>query len=114
MAQNGIFCAYDDNGKPAVAAKNANYVYTQGGVAISTSAGRLCRVHITTALVGASSTITIYDNASAASGNILWALAVAGANNVVGGVFPLDLPVVNGIFVTNSSATAGQLALGYC
>jgi hypothetical protein len=113
MAQNGIVCAYDDNGKPAVASKNANYVYTQGGVAISTSAGRLARVHILVALVGVSSTITIYDNASAASGNVLWAMAVA-ANYPVGGVFPVDLPVFNGIFVTNASATAGQLALGYC
>jgi hypothetical protein len=45
---------------------------------------------------------------------VLWALTVGGANNVVGGVFPLDLPVFNGIFVTNASATAGAITLGYC
>jgi hypothetical protein len=114
MAQNGIVAPYDDNGKPTAARLNANYGFGSGGVAISAAAGRLCRVIITTALVGVSSTITIYDNASAASGNVLWALTVGGANNVVGGVFPLDLPVFNGIFVTNASATAGAITLGYC
>ena len=113
MAQNALVAVYDDIGKPAVARLNANYAFGSGGVVISAIPGRLCRVIITTALVGVSSTITIYDNASAASGNVLWALTVGGANNVVGGVFPVDLPVLNGIFVTNASATAGALALGY-
>ncbi|HEV2257042.1 MAG TPA: hypothetical protein VGS06_28240 [Streptosporangiaceae bacterium] len=113
MAQNALVAVYDDIGKPAVARLNANYAFGQGTLVISAVPGRLCRVHIITALVGVSSTITIYDSASAASGNVLWALTVAGANNVVGGVIPVDLPVFNGIVVTNASATAGALALGY-
>ena len=115
MAQNGIFCAYDDNGRPAVARLAANWAFGTGALAISTSAGRLCRVHVQTALTsGTSATVNVYDN-TAGSGNLLWSLTTGSALNVAGGVFAIDLPVVTGIYLgVSGTLTAGALILGYC
>jgi hypothetical protein len=116
MAQNGIVAAYDDIGHPSVARLAVSWAFGTGALAIAAAPGRLCRVHVTTALTsGTSATVLLYDNASAASGNVLWELVTSSSLNVAGGVFAIDLPAFNGIYLGISGAlTAGALTIGYC
>jgi len=109
VAKDWIITPYDDNGYCSVARLTNTLTYT-GGV-VSASAGRLLKVTVTTAFVGASGVLTFYDNAGAASGTPLLAIPVA--QGVSGAVFTIDLPVVNGIFAGNASLTAGGVTVGY-
>lgn len=77
------------------------YVAAVTPTAVKASAGFLARVIVLTAGSGAS---TIYDNASAASGNIVLAIP---ATPTIGTVYTVNTPVANGIYVAgaaNSSA----------
>jgi len=73
--------------------------------ALKASSGRLCSIVVTTVT---SAAITIYDNASAASGNILFVIPAAAA---VGTIYKPDIAAVNGIYA--SFAGTGSLAIGY-
>jgi hypothetical protein len=103
MAKQGISVPYDDAGFPAVAAFTASLTATG---AVKPSAGRLLKVVVTTTLSAAA--ITIYDNASAASGTILF---VVPASAAAGNVYTIDLPAVNGIYA--SFAGTGTITIGY-
>jgi hypothetical protein len=116
MAKQGIVTPYDDAGFPAAAAFVANWTAAASGVAIKTSAGRLCRVVILTAFTGTTTNVALYDNAAGtATGTPLLSLAVGSALNTGGQVLALDLPVVNGISIVGSggSFTGGVIGIGY-
>jgi hypothetical protein len=89
---------------------NANYAITAAkGTAtiISASPGRLCRIIVTSAGTGTSTNfLTFYDNASAASGNILGLLSWTIAN---GTMLDFQTPAANGI--TCSAGGTGTPAL---
>jgi hypothetical protein len=74
--------------------------------AVKASPGRLASVLVTTGLSAAA--ITIYDNPSAASGTVL---AVIPASSAIGFRVVVDLPALNGIYV--SFAGTGAVAIGY-
>jgi hypothetical protein len=74
--------------------------------AVKAAPGRLASILVTTALSAAA--ITIYDNASAASGTVL---AVIPASSLVGFRVVVDLPAFNGIYA--SFAGTGTVAIGY-
>jgi hypothetical protein len=103
MAKNLIDTPYDDAGYPAMAAFTAGLTATG---AVKTSPGRLLKVIVTTAL-GAGA-VTVYDNASAASGTVL---AVIPASSAVGLIQDINLPAVNGIYA--SFASTGGVTFGY-
>jgi hypothetical protein len=69
--------------------------------------GMLCRVVITTA--GTTGNCTIYDNASAGSGTILAVIpgTTANASAVVGYVFDIRMPALNGITAVGASNSPG-------
>lgn len=67
--------------------------------AVKSSAGRLCRVIITTLGTGSQ---VFYDNASAASGTILFATA---ASAPVGTIYDIQAPAVNGIYAAGAAST---------
>jgi hypothetical protein len=74
--------------------------FTTANVAIKPRAGRLAKIVVTAAVTG---NLTIYDNPSAAAGNVLYASpATPGV-----GVIPLDIPAKTGIFLVPGSAGAG-------
>ena len=84
---------------------NKNIALTATGAA-KAAAGRLNKIIVTTVL-GAGA-ITIYDNASAASGTVLFVIPAATA---AGSIFSLDLPAVNGIYA--SFASTGTILVSY-
>ena len=65
---------------------------------IKASAGRLCRVLVTTT---GTNPMQIFDNASAGSGTIIGALP---ASPAVGSVYDFNLPAANGITVKGSAS----------
>lgn len=103
MAKNQVTTPYDDAGYPSLAASTVSLTATG---AVKPSAGRLLKVVVTTAMSAAAT--TIYDNASAASGTILF---VVPASAAVGNVYTIDLPAVNGIYA--SFAGTGTITIGY-
>jgi hypothetical protein len=116
LAKQQILTQYDDAGFPAQAASVANWTAAASGTVIKPAAGRLVKVVILAAFVGATTVVTLYDNASgAASGTPLFSIAVASGLNAVGQVFNLDLPVVNGISIVGSGGTftGGTFGIGY-
>jgi len=74
--------------------------FTTSNVAVKARAGRIAKIVVTAAITG---TLTIYDNPSAASGQILY---VSAATPGVG-IIPLDIPARSGIFLVPGSAGAG-------
>jgi hypothetical protein len=68
-----------------------------GNTVVKGSAGRLCRVLVTTAGTG-SGNVLIYDNASTNSGTVI---GVVPATVAIGTYYSLDLPAANGIVVAN-------------
>ena len=67
--------------------------------AVKASAGRLCKVIITTLGTGSQ---VFYDNASAASGTILFATAASAA---VGTIYDVQAIAVNGIYAAGAAST---------
>ena len=107
MANNGITTSYDDEGFPVNAA-HAQSVSASGGlVTLKQGAGRLARAIVTTAT--ATTAVTVYDNASAASGT---PLLVIPASTTAGTLYTVDLPFTNGLTV-NGAASAGQITFGW-
>lgn len=79
----------------------ANYApFTTTNVAVKARGGRIAKIVVTAAVTGS---LTIYDNPSAASGQILY---VSPATPGVG-IIPLDIPARSGIFLVPGSAGAG-------
>jgi hypothetical protein len=118
MAKNGITTSYDDAGYPASAAFTSPQTITSSltGIAIKNSAGRLLKIVVVTALAGSGGVLEFWDSASAGSGTPLYSLPVAtSALNVAGSVITVDLPAVNGIYMTNASGTitSGAVTVGY-
>lgn len=118
MAKNGIFTTYDDAGFPSSSAFTTSVTLTTSltGQVVKGSAGRLLKIMVVVALVGSGGVLEFWDSASAGSGTPLFILPVAStANNVVGAIVTVDLPAVNGIYLTNASGTitAGQVTIGY-
>jgi hypothetical protein len=98
------------NSMPVVLASNHSVVPTSGGgsttgtvttgagnTVIKASAGRLCRVLVTTAGTG-SNQVLIYDNASTNSGTVI---GVIPATIAIGTYYTFDMPAANGITVAN-------------
>jgi len=95
--------------KAGVDALHNQYVTSGGTTAVSVasatpgavkaSAGRLCRVIITTLGTGSQ---VFYDNASAASGTILFATA---ASAPVGTIYDIQAPAANGIYAAGAAST---------
>jgi hypothetical protein len=115
MAKNQIETQYDDAGFPVNAANTISITLTSSltAQAVKTAPGRLAKVSVTTALVGAGGTLVFWDNASAASGTPLYVLPTA--TGVLGYVASIDLPALVGIYMTNPSGTitAGAVTVGY-
>lgn len=114
MAKNGLATLTDDNQVPIATGatptpagtdlcvshggvKTAVLAAGAGTVVVKASPGRLCKV-VVTAAGTATDNITIYDNASAASGTVL---AVIAGGGTVGTVYDLQMPAANGIFASN-------------
>ena len=112
MAQNGIVTRYDDRGFPGVAAFTKPLTFA-GGV-VKAGAGRLLRVVVTTAFVGAGGQLAFYDSLTAvASATPLLTIPVAAG--LVGAIFLVDLPARAGIAAVNTGGTlsAGAVTVGY-
>lgn len=103
MAKNAITTPYDDAGFPNSAAFTLGLTAT--GV-VKPSAGRLLKIIVTTVL-GAGA-VTVYDNASAASGTVLMVIP---STTAAGTVYDIQLPAVNGIYA--SFASTGGVTFGY-
>ena len=103
MAENSITTMYDDAGFPVNAAFTISLTAT--GV-VKNAPGRLAKVTVTTALSAAA--VTIYDNASAASGTPLYVIP---ASSAVGYIQAIDAPAVNGIYA--SFAGTGAVTFSY-
>lgn len=102
MAKQQIVTEYDDGGFPQAAAFTESL--TASG-AVKGSAGRLLKMVVTVAL---SAAVTVYDNAGAASGTVLFATT---ATPAAGTVYDVNLPAVNGIYA--SFAGTGTITFGY-
>jgi hypothetical protein len=118
MAKNGITTQYDDAGYPGQAAFTTSVTLSGSltGQVIKGSPGRALKLIVTTALAGSGGVLSLYDNASAASGTVLYSLPVAtSAINVAGSVVTIDLPAANGIYLANPSGTitSGAVTIGY-
>jgi hypothetical protein len=104
MAGSGpVRTLVDAYGFPVSAAFTASLNATG---AVKAAPGRLASILVTTALSAAA--VTIYDNASAASGTVL---AVIPASSAVGTRIVVDLPAFNGIYA--SFGGTGTVAFGY-
>ena len=106
MANNAIVTPYDDSGIAA------NAIHTLAHTApllqtVKSSPGRLVNVSVTT--VTAAAVITIYDNASAASGTILFVVPIGAA---AGTIYDIQMPAAFGITVQSTGAT-GAITVGY-
>ncbi len=107
MAKQTIGVIYDDAGYPSIAAFTSVVSASGGLQTVKASAGRLHKIIVTVATT--TTAVTVYDNASAASGTVL---AVIPAAATAGTVYDINLPVLSGITV-NGAAAAGSLTFGY-
>lgn len=76
--------------------------------AIRTAPGWFCGAEIITN-AASDAAITVYDNASAASGTVLFQGTVAAAANFGGVTFPIPIRSVNGIYVDVSGTGASYI-----
>ncbi len=110
MAQNGEVTEYDDNGYPLNARSTA--VVTFAGGVVKASPGRLIKIVVTTVFAGTLGVLTFYDNASAASGTVLF--VIPQISGTVGTTFTVDLPAVNGIYAgVSGTLSGGAVTVGY-
>jgi hypothetical protein len=77
-----------------------------GTKAVKAAAGRLCRVLVTALGTGG---LTLYDNASAASGTVI---GIVPASTPAGTVLDFEMPAANGIFASNA-ANGPAVTLSY-
>lgn len=108
MATYPLIQIVDSNGNPSTAATaTATVAANAGTVVVKASPGRLYRVLVTTA--ASTGVLTIYDNASAASGTVL---AVVPASTAAGTLYNLEVPAANGITVS-APASCAAVTLSY-
>ena len=106
MPSNSVVTSYDDAGYPASASRT--FPVTLGSLqVVRNGPGRLLKVSVTTAT--ASAAVTVYDNASAASGT---PLLVIPSGTAAGTLYDLNLPALAGITVQSTGAT-GNITVGY-
>jgi hypothetical protein len=106
MANNGIVTQYDDAGFAVNA--NRNFPVTLGALQVVKAApGRIYKVSVTT--ITAAAIVTIYDNASLASGTPLLVIPIGAT---AGTVYDVQLPAALGITVQSTGAT-GNVTVGY-
>ena len=72
-----------------------------GIVTLKAAPGRLCRIVIT---VAGTVAFTVFDNASAASGTVLFTSPTATS---IGTIFDIQLPAQNGITISNPASSPG-------
>lgn len=102
MATYPLFQLVDSNGNVTLAKATAPVAVNAGTVVVKSSPGRLMKIVVTVA--STTGVLTVYDNASAASGTVL---AVVPATTAAGTVYDLNVPASNGITVTAAAACAG-------
>lgn len=108
MATYPLIQIVDSNGYPTTgAASTAAVAANAGTVVVKSSPGRLNKVLVTTA--ASTGVLTIYDNASAASGTVL---AVVPASTAAGTLYSLDMPATNGITVS-APASCAAVTISY-
>ena len=96
----------DNQGAEIITSGGLNAAFLTATGSVKASGGRLCSI-IVTSVVGATA-VTIYDNASAASGNVLFVIPATAA---VGTIYKPDIVAVNGIYA--SFGSTGTLTIGY-
>jgi len=74
---------------------------------VKASAGRLCRVLVTVA--GTATTVSVYDNASAASGTVI---GIFPGNSAAGTVYDFEMPAANGVTV-GGAATNPAMTISF-
>lgn len=79
---------------------------TAGAAAIKTSAGRLCRIIVTSTATAA---LLFYDNATSASGTVIGAIPASAA---IGTMYDVQMPFTNGIWPAGAVNTP-SCTLGY-
>lgn len=72
-----------------------------GTTTLKAAPGRLCRIVITAA---GTASITFFDNASAASGTVLF---ISPASTSIGTIFDVQVPAQNGITASNPASSPG-------
>lgn len=103
---DGTAGAGKDNAEPVTAGGQRTSYHAAGasgaGAALAAQ-GRLCKISVLTS--GSAATL-IYDNASAASGTLLYSLK---ASPTIGDVIDLQIPASNGIYVAGATNTSSIL-----
>ena len=94
---------YDTAGQ-VIVSKGRLYSNVNAATVSMATARRVCRV-LVTAGTGA---VTVYDNASAASGQIIWTKATV----AVGDIYEVDCPLVNGLTVVAAASTTVVVVYG--
>ena len=88
---------------------SAEQCYSSGtktsSAAIATRAGTFCGIAIFTN-GSANAVVSVYDNATAGSGTLLFGPATVAAASNFGGIMGLSVPTTNGIYVTLSGTGA--------
>ena len=92
--------------------KTTPFTAAQAAFAASTTTGRILGVQITTQGTTTGNAITIYDNASAASGTVLFAQTGSGTAALPLGWYPcgatgIGIPFSNGLWVVSTASTGG-------
>lgn len=93
-----------DNAGQTLMSKGRFYEQVSAATVSVATARRVCRV-LVTAGTGA---ITVYDNASAGSGQVIWTIAAT----TVGSIYELDCPLSNGLTVVAAAATTVVVVYG--
>lgn len=94
---NGTVVVANGSATAAVAASKATVTV------VKASAGRLCRVLVTVA--GTATTVSVFDNASAASGTVI---GIFPGNSAAGTVYDFQMPAASGITVGGGATNPGM------
>lgn len=94
---NGTVIVPRGSATAAVAASKATVTV------VKASAGRLCRVLVTVA--GTATTVSVFDNASAASGTVI---GLFPGNSAAGAVYEFEMPAANGVTVGGAATNPGM------
>lgn len=101
MTTNPVITLTDDHGSSIYGGATAAVASAAGTVVIKAAPGRLCRVVVTATGTGV---VTFFDNASAASGLVLFAVP---ASAPVGSFYDVQMPAANGITASAAASSSG-------
>ena len=107
MPRNPVVTLVDDTSSSIGGTATTALAAGAGTVVVEAAPGRLCRVVVTAA--GSTGAVTIYDNASSATGIVL---AVIPGSAAVGAVYEVQMPAANGI-VAAAAAPSVALPVAY-